>query len=128
VAQALVPAAPGLFPALGETYLPATLTAPAMSDDQYGAYLIEMTADGEILIMPPNFPLTGARNKKTGFQLSTRCFGNYASWIRVAQRSAARVRCGMVDFVIELRSQIDRLSVLSAKMQERISNGSNLPG
>ena len=99
-----------------------------MSDDQYAAYLMEMTADGEILIMPPNFPLTGARNKKTGFQLSTRCFGNYASWIRVAQRSAARVRCGMVDFVIELRSQIDRLSVLSAKMQERISNGSNLPG
>ena len=43
-----------------EVYLPATLTAPAMTDEafvefcgQFPDYIIEMSAEGEVLIMPP---------------------------------------------------------------------------
>ena len=49
-----------------EKYLPATLTAEPMSDDEfiefcagYPDYFVEATAHGEILIMPPTHWLTG---------------------------------------------------------------------
>ena len=61
---------------IDEAFLPATLTAPAMSDEQfaefcaqYADYNVEMTAGGEILIMPPNYSLTGMRNGKLSAQL-----------------------------------------------------------
>jgi Uma2 family endonuclease len=61
---------------IDETFLPATLTASPMSDEQfvgfcaqYADYNIEMTADGEILIMPPRYSLTGARNGILSAQL-----------------------------------------------------------
>src|SRR5438105_2273428 len=61
-----------------EAFLPATLTAAPMSDDDFARfcadhpdYFIETTAEGEIIIMPPNYSLTGARNQEIGLQLGT---------------------------------------------------------
>ena len=59
-----------------EAFLPATLTAAPMSDGEFARfcadhpdYFIEMTAEGEIIVMPPNYSLTGVRNQKITFQL-----------------------------------------------------------
>lgn len=146
---------------IDEAYLPATLTASAMSDEefvefcaQYPDYFIEMTAEGEILIMPPNYSLTGARNQKIGTQLdswaSRDCRGivtDASSGFRLpngARRSpdaAWTLRSRLLaldrkrregfwhlcpDFVIELRYKTDRLPVLRAKMREWAENGAQL--
>lgn len=146
---------------IDEAFLPATLTASPMTDEefaefcaQYADYNVEMTADGEILIMPPNFSLTGMRNQKIGSQLE--------NWASRDQRGAVtEASSGFVlpngarrapdaawtqkahiraldstslngfwhlcpDFVIELRSQSDRLAVLREKMEEWIENGAKL--
>src|ERR1051326_605334 len=59
-----------------EAFLPATLTAAPMSDQEFARfcanhpdYFIEMTAEGEIVLTPPNYSLTGVRNQEIGFQL-----------------------------------------------------------
>jgi Uma2 family endonuclease len=146
---------------IDETYLPVTLTAAPMSDEKftefcthYPNYFIEMTAEGEIVIMPPNYSLTGMRNGKISAQLEnwpdrdgrgavTDSSGGFvlpngarlapdAAWTlksRVAELSAESFQgfwhlCP--DFVIELRSHTDRLHTLRAKMQEWISNGAQL--
>jgi Uma2 family endonuclease len=146
---------------IDETFLPATLTAGPMSDeqfvefcDQYPDYFIEMTADGEILIMPPNYSLTGMRNGKISAQLEnwashdqrggvTDASGGFvlpngarrspdAAWtlkhriLALDQASLNGFWHLCPDFVIELRSQTDRLPVLRAKMQEWIDNGAQL--
>jgi Uma2 family endonuclease len=146
---------------IDETFLPATLTASPMSDEQfvefctqYADYNIEMTADGEILIMPPNYSLTGARNGEIGSQLRGWAAGNQkgimtdasggfvlpngarrapdAAWT-LKRRILALDKSSLngfwhlcPDFVIELRSTTDRLRVLRAKMQEWIDNGAQL--
>ena len=146
---------------IDESFLPATLTAPPMTDEQFAAfcaehsdYFIEMTADGELLIMPPNYSLTGMRNGKIGAQLEnwaakdqrgavTDASGGFvlpngarrspdAAWTlkdRVLELPPASLNgfwplCP--EFVIELRSQSDRLPVLRAKMREWIGNGAQL--
>ena len=50
---------------IGEENLPATLTAPLMTDEEfiefcsrYPDYFFEATADADIVSMPPNFPWT----------------------------------------------------------------------
>jgi hypothetical protein len=52
---------------IDDIYLPATLTAPPMTDEefvefceQFPDYFIEVSAEGEILIMLPNDFLFGA--------------------------------------------------------------------
>ncbi len=146
---------------IDEIYLPAKLTASPMTDEEFAAfcaeypdYFIEMTAQAEIVIMPPNFSLTGMRNGKITAQLETWASSDGrgavtdassgfllpdgarlapdAAWTlkdRVRELSAESLRgfwrlCP--DFVIELRSQSDRLPVLRAKMQEWIENGARL--
>jgi Uma2 family endonuclease len=54
-----------------DTYLPATLSVPSLTDaefrdwcDQYPDYSLEYTADGELIIMPPTDPDTGARSAR----------------------------------------------------------------
>ncbi len=54
-----------------EACLPATLTASLMTDEEfvefcarYPDYFIEMSAEGEILILPPSDWLTSARINK----------------------------------------------------------------
>jgi Uma2 family endonuclease len=144
-----------------ETWLPATLTVGPMTDDAFAEFcsehpdlFFEMTAEGELIVMPPNFTLTDTRNGKIYFQLEVwacrdgRGIVNGPSGGFVlpsgARRSpdaawTARTRIGQLDpatlerfwhlcpdFVIELRSHIDRLPVLRAKMREWIDNGAQL--
>jgi Uma2 family endonuclease len=146
---------------IDESWLPAILTPPPMTDEQFAEFcsdhpdfFIEMTAEGEIVIRPPNFTLTGIRNAEIGRQMGNwalldgRGMASDASTGFVlpngARRSpdaawTAKSRIQQLDpkhidrywhicpdFVIELRSQSDRLSVLRAKMREWIENGAQL--
>ena len=122
----------------------------ALNDDMR----IELTAEGIIEIMPPTFAYTGNRNIKisaalqnwtsqdgsglafdssTGFTLPNGAIRSPdASWIPLPRWSALTRKeqesfspiCP--DFVIELRSGSDRLSVLQAKMEEYMANGARL--
>jgi Uma2 family endonuclease len=132
-----------------------------MTDDEFVAFceqyedcLVECTAEGEIIIMPPNYSKTGKRNMALGARLwiwaekdgrgeaYDSCSGFRlpngarrspdASWIR-KDRVAALPKeqqegfyhlCP--DFVIELRSSTDRINRLKAKMEEYIANGAEL--
>ena len=115
---------------------------------------IERTATGELEIMAPAFSETGGKNTEisgqlwywarqdgtgvayappAGFTLPNGAIREPdASWISRSrledltpeQRSGFYNICP--DFVIELRSDTDRLSVLQAKMEEYIANGARL--
>lgn len=145
---------------IDEAFLPATLTAPAMSDEQFAEFcaqypdlFIEMTAEGEILIMPPTNPHTGMQNSEILRQLTNWAEKDRrgkvtdaasgvvlpngarrspdAAWIsRGRSRAIGSPARGAwhlcPDFVIELRSETDRLPVLRAKLREWIENGAQL--
>jgi Uma2 family endonuclease len=128
-----------------------------MTDEQFAQFCadnsdfsIEMTADGELVIMPPAFPLTSARNRQVGTQLTiwarqdgtgiaTDPSGGFvlpngarrspdAAWTlntRLPQNLEGYWHLSP-DFVIELRSDSDRLPTLRAKMREWIDNGTKL--
>lgn len=115
---------------------------------------MERNSEGEILIMPPTGGETGDRNAEitmqlrlwakrdgrgtafdssTGFRLPNRAMRSPdASWVAKARLAALSDEqkkqflplCP--DFVIELRSPTDRLSVLREKMQEYLDNGAQL--
>lgn len=128
-----------------------TLSVPGMTEgqwralcEQYDDYMLEYTAEGELIIMPPTDPETSQRNLKLGGQLdrwadqdgrgiATESSGGFtlpngarrapdAAWISHERR---RQR-GVPEFVIELRSPSDRLNKLKAKMLEWIENGVEL--
>ena len=146
---------------IDEAYLPATLTARPMTDEEFAEFcdqhpdlFFEMTAEGEILIMPPTRTLTGARN--------TEILGQLRNWSRQDARGTAtgssdgfvlpngarrspdaawtsKERLAQLskeslegfwhlspDFVIELKSDSDRLPVLRKKMAEWIANGTQI--
>ena len=146
---------------LDEAFLPATLTAPPMTDEEFAALcdehpdlFFEMTAEGDLIVMPPTRSRTSARNSELSRQLS--------NWARADGRGIAtdssggfvlpdgsrrspdsawtlRTRIGDLspesldgywhlcpDLVIELRSQSDRLKTLREKMREYIKNGTAL--
>ena len=122
----------------------------AMNDDMR----IELTAEGIIEIMPPTFGFTGNRNIKvaaqlenwttaddsgiafdssTGFTLPNGAVRSPdASWVSNArydllspeEKDSFTPLCP--DFMVELRSRSDRLSVLQAKMEEYMANGARL--
>jgi Uma2 family endonuclease len=61
---------------IDEAFLPATLTAPPMTDRQFADFcaehpslFFEMTATGEIIVTPPKFSLTSIRNREITSQL-----------------------------------------------------------
>jgi len=115
---------------------------------------LELTAEGELIIMPPTGGTTGLRNaditsqikiwaKKDGtglsFDSSTMfCLPNGAkrspdgAWLKrerwdqltEEQRESFVPLCP--DFILELRSATDRLLFLQDKMQEYIANGAQL--
>jgi Uma2 family endonuclease len=115
---------------------------------------IERTHDGDLIIMPPtggetgwrNFELTGAcgiwakaDGTRVGFDSSTGfTLPNGAvrspdlAWVRLprwnalTQRQRERFAPLCPDFVVELRSPSDSLTVLQAKMEEYIQNGAEL--
>jgi Uma2 family endonuclease len=151
---------------IDEAYLPATfsaatLLASPMSDEEFAAfcarypdYLIETTAAGEIVIMPPNYPLGGARSGQV-----TRQLGNWndaraagividssggfvlpngarrspdAAWVSnerlrtLGPMALERYWHFCPEFVVEVRSATDRLPQLRAKMREWVANGAVL--
>ena len=115
---------------------------------------LELTAERELVIMPPTGGETGRRNNRltqrlanwaekdgtgeafessTGFNLPNGAKRSPdASWIQrsrwesltKAQREEFIPLCP--EFVVELRSRKDRLSTLQAKMEEYIQNGAEL--
>jgi Uma2 family endonuclease len=146
---------------IDEAFLPATLTAPPMTDEQFAEFcsehpdlFFEMTADGEIVVMPPNYTLTGIRNgeifsqlnqwanrngrgivgdSSTGFVLPNGARRSLdVSWTsktqiqHLTEESFQRYWHLCPAFVIELRSKWDRLRVLREKMREWIANGAQL--
>lgn len=146
---------------IDEAFLPATLTVPPMSDEQFAEFcsehpdlFFEMTAEGELVVMPPTFSMTSMRNQEIGRQLATWAIhdargisgdssGGFvlpngarrspdASWTFKSDvaRLSATEREGYWHlcpaFVIELRSHTDRPRVLREKMIEWISNGAQL--
>ena len=57
-------------------FLPATLTAHPMSDEEFAEFcsehsdlFFEMSADGELIVMAPTYSSTGVRNLEIGAQL-----------------------------------------------------------
>ena len=132
-----------------------------MTDDEFVAFcqqyedcFVECTAEGEIIIMPPNYSRTGEQNLEIGAQLlmwtkkdgrgraydATAGFrlpngarrSPDASWIRkdriaaLPQEQQRRFYLLCPDFVIELRSSTDRINRLKAKMEEYMANGAEL--
>ena len=146
---------------IDDAFLPATLTAHPMTDEEFAGFcaehpdlFFEMTAEGEIIVMPPTYSVTGARNadlcgqlrswaradgrgivcdSSTGFVLPNGARRSPdASWIlktRVQQLDpVVRERFWRLcpDFAIELRSASDRLRVMREKMREYLGNGAQL--
>ncbi len=115
---------------------------------------IEMTAEGDLIIMPPTFTRTGNRNSAINAQLyiwnerdstgavfdSSSLFvlpngakrSPDASWVSKSRLASLteEQRAGFFplcpDFVIELRSTSDSLAELQAKMEEYMANGARL--
>ena len=115
---------------------------------------LELTADGELIIMPPTGSMTGWRNARimhrltdwaerdgvgltfdssTGFRLPNGAKRSpEASWVRREKWDALteEEKEGFAplcpDFVVELRSPEDRITTLQDKMLEYISNGAEL--
>jgi hypothetical protein len=77
--------------ALDDAFLPATLTAPPMTDDEFAEFCgehpdlwFEVTAEGELLVAPPAFTLTGARNADITCQVHgdfAKHIGRAAYWL-----------------------------------------------
>ena len=146
---------------LDETFLPATLTAHPMDDQAFAKLcadhpdlFFEMTAAGELLVMPPTYSLTDARNagivgqlrnwaRRQGRGTVTGSSGGFvlpngarrspdAAWtskarlLKLSKQSLAGFWHLSPDFVIELKSDTDRLPVLRKKMTEWIDNGTEL--
>jgi Uma2 family endonuclease len=146
---------------IDEVFLPATLTAPPMTDEefvefcaQYPDYAIEMSAEGDILIMPPSDFLTSAQIGEIFGQLRDWSRANKRGWVTESSggfvlpngaRRAPDVAWFPVnkpgipdrkrrprfprfapDFVVELRSPDDRLSRVHPKMREWVDNGAKL--
>ncbi len=146
---------------IDEQFLPATLTAPPMTDLEFEAFSadhpdcsIEVTAEGELILMPPAHWFTGARSGEVLFQLAAwlrqhregavvDSSGGFrlpngarrsadAAWISsrriegVAVTGRGRTWLLCPNFVAELKSESDRLPTVRRKMREWIQNGVEL--
>lgn len=142
-------------------FLPAVLTAGPMTDEEFAAFCdehpdleFETTAEGELIVMPQTFTLTGSRNSEITYQLQAwarrdrrgLAFDSStgfvtpdgarkspdAAWIhkdRIAALDAGTLhRFWRVcpDFVIELKSTSDRPRGIRSKMREWITSGAQL--
>ena len=146
---------------IDDAFLPATLTVPPMTDDEFARFcaehpdlFFEMTAEGELIVMPPTYSFTGVRNTRINRQLDVwaeqdgRGFASDSStgfvlpngarrspdaaWTlksRIAQLNpASRSKFWHLcpDFAIELKSSTDRPRKLRDKMREYLANGAQL--
>ena len=146
---------------IDEAFLPATLTAPPMSDEQFAEFcadhpdlFFEMTAEGELIVMPPTYSFTGTQNTEilgqlrdwarrdgrgvasdssTGFVLPNGARRSPdAAWTFKTEiaKLSPKSRNGFWHlcpaFVIELRSKSDRMRTVREKMREYLANGAHL--
>jgi Uma2 family endonuclease len=146
---------------INDANLPATLTAQPMTDEEFAAFCaehtdlsFEMTADAELIVMPPTYSDTGVVNFDIAVQLGSwakkdgRGYGcdssagfvlpngarrsPDASWTlrtRVQQLGARQRKAFWhlcPDFVIEVKSDSDRLKPLREKMLEYLGQGAQL--
>jgi Uma2 family endonuclease len=146
---------------IDDAYLPATLSSPPMTDEEFAEFCsehpdlrIEMTAEGELILMAPTHSRTGLRNSQINRQLadwaekdgrggvldSSAGFvlpngarrSPDASWVlnsRMADADQGEEDSYWhlcPDFVIELRSSSDRPPALRKKMREYLANGAQL--
>ena len=140
---------------LDDTFLPATLSAHPMSDEEFVAFCaehpdlnFEMTSEGELIVMAPTYSFTGVRNIEIGGQLNQwaksdgrgfACDSSSgfvlpngarrspdASWTHSSRTTADGFWHLCPDFVIELKSDNDRPRVLAEKMKEYLANGAQL--
>ncbi|MBD2012740.1 Uma2 family endonuclease [Microcoleus sp. FACHB-53] len=139
-----------------------TLTIPRLSAEGFLELCkanqdlqLELTATGEVIIMPPTFPWTGKQNfgiiaqlgawiertglgfgfdSSTGFTLPNSAIRSPdASWVsnerwEALSETQQKEEFSPLspDFVVELRSSSDSLKKLQQKMQEYIDNGVRL--
>jgi len=143
-----------------DKYLPATWTAPGMSEaefvelcSKFPEAMVEYTADGTVIVMPPTDPNTGRRVKEVVKQLAIWAdrdgrgdvcgpdsgfrfpdgsrFAPDAAWMDLARwtkagASGERFPVFAPEFVVEVRSPDDRLRTLRDKMESYIANGVQL--
>ena len=143
-----------------ENHLPATLTAPGMTEadflalaEEFPDCLLEYTADGVVLIMPPTDPENGARSAEVVRQLGNWARENGrgkvigpdagfffrngsrrspdAAWFdtrrwRASQVPGTAFPVFAPEFLIEIRSPKQRAAPLRDKMAEYIENGVQL--
>ncbi len=138
---------------VADTYLPVSLSVPEITDaqfqelcEEYGDYLLEYTSEGEVLILPPTDPETGARNailteelsrwsRAQGAGIVTDSSAGFilpngarrapdAAWVSRERFRQGRAMCP--DFVIELISPTDRPKKVHEKMLEWVANGAAL--
>ncbi|HLK65742.1 MAG TPA: Uma2 family endonuclease [Bryobacteraceae bacterium] len=138
---------------IDDVHLPATLTVGPMADEAFAALCnehpdlnLELSARGELIVMPQTFTLTGARNNEisgqlwrwapedqrgvafdssTGWKLPNSArLSPDAAWI-LKQRIKTLDKASFMgfrhicpDFVIELRTESDKLRILRDKMAE----------
>jgi Uma2 family endonuclease len=135
-----------------EDFLPATFTAPDLTDEQFLALcelfpdaLLEYTEEGEVIVMPPTDPKNSARVARVvqrlanwaelagrgevcgpdgGFRLPTRARRSPdATWFEGYPATGGRYPLFAPQFVIEVRSPDDRISRVRDKMQRYIAAG-----
>ena len=115
---------------------------------------MELTSEGELIIMPPTLTKSGMRNFKltarlgiwaeandlgVGFESSTllalpngsirapdAAWAEKSRWEALTEEEREGVSDICPDFVVELRSQSDRLSAVQRKMREYRDNGARL--
>ena len=135
-----------------EDFLPATFTAPDLTDEQFLALcelfpdaMLEYTEEGEVIVMPPTDPKNSARvalvvhrlltwaeqsgrgevcGPDGGFRLPTRARRSPdATWFENYPSTGGRYPVFAPQFVIEVRSPDDRISRVRDKMQRYIAAG-----
>jgi Uma2 family endonuclease len=146
---------------IDDAFLPATLTAPPMNDEEFAEFCaehpdlsFEMTAEGELIVMPPTYSDTGASNwdvagqlhawakrdgrgvgcdSSTGFVLPNGARRSPDNAWTLKSRVAQLEKAGRKtfwhlcpDFVIELQSATDRPRLVREKMREWVANGAQL--
>jgi Uma2 family endonuclease len=143
---------------IDDAHLPATLNGQPMTDGEFMAFCsehpdlnFEMSAEGEIIVMPPTYSCAGAScsevdtelriwskkdgrgvvcDSSTGFVLPNGARRSPdTSWtlrtrVNTVKRGSFAHLCP--DFVVEVRSDSDRLRPLQRKMREYMENGAQL--
>jgi Uma2 family endonuclease len=144
-----------------EAFLPAILTVGPMTDEAFAQLCqehpdvnLELSAQGELIIMPQTFTWTGARNNEVSRQLGNWArqdkrgiaFDSSTGWLlpngaRPSPDAAWIFKHRIKDldpaafsrywpicpnFVIELKSESDRARVLREKMNDWLANGAQL--